>query len=216
VSETVTVTLTIPVGAKGETGTAGINGAKGETGTAGINGAKGETGTAGINGSTGAQGPAGATGAKGDTGAAGAAGAAGATGAAGAKGDKGDKGDTGATGPKGDTGATGPKGATSIFGVIAYKNAIYTLTAKDKKAIQQAGIKKGATITVSGYTSKVGSTALNQVLSKNRAESIAKQIKALLPNITVRSVGYGEKVNKACTKYENRCAVVSITQPANG
>jgi outer membrane protein OmpA-like peptidoglycan-associated protein len=200
-SETVTVTLTIPVGEKGETGTAGTNGAAG---------AKGETGTAGTNGATGA------TGAKGDTGAAGAAGAAGATGAAGAKGDKGDKGDTGATGPKGDTGATGPKGATSIFGVIAYKNAIYTLTAKDKKAIQQAGIKKGATITVAGYASKVGSTALNQRLSKNRADSIAKQIKALLPNINVRSVGYGEKVNKACTKYANRCAVVSITQPANG
>jgi outer membrane protein OmpA-like peptidoglycan-associated protein len=166
-------------------------------GTPGAPGIQGATGAPGIQGATGATGP------KGETGTAGVAGA------------------TGATGPKGDTGPTGPqgipgeKGATSIFGVISFVNSSATLKASDRKAIRQAGIKEGATIVVSGYTSKAGTRKANQLLSKKRADSIAKEIRTLLPKINVRTIGLGSKVNKACTKFQNRCVVISVTQPTN-
>jgi outer membrane protein OmpA-like peptidoglycan-associated protein len=94
-------------------------------------------------------------------------------------------------------------------------NSSATLKASDRKAIQQAGIKQGATIVVSGYTSKAGPTKLNLLLSKKRADSIAKEIRALLPKVNVRTIGYGETINKACTKLQNRCVVISVTQSAN-
>jgi outer membrane protein OmpA-like peptidoglycan-associated protein len=121
----------------------------------------------------------------------------------------------GPQGPQGPQGPVGPKGATSIFGVISFTNASASLKASDIRALRNAGIKKDAIITVGGYTSKAGSAALNQRLSKQRADSIAKQIRSILPKVNVRTVGYGEKQNKACTKFQNRCVVISVTQPAN-
>jgi outer membrane protein OmpA-like peptidoglycan-associated protein len=133
----------------------------------------------------------------------------------GPQGPQGSKGDTGPQGPQGPQGPAGPKGATSIFGVISFTNASASLKASDIRALRNAGIKKDAVITVGGYTSKAGSAALNQRLSKQRANSIAKQIRSILPKVNVRTIGYGEKVNKACTKLQNRCVVISVTQPAN-
>jgi outer membrane protein OmpA-like peptidoglycan-associated protein len=170
---------------------------------------------AGTPGAPGIQGATGATGSPGATGLAGAKGETGTAGVAGATGATGPKGDTGPTGPQGPQGVPGEKGATSIFGVISFVNSSATLKASDRKAIRQAGIKEGATIVVSGYTSKAGTTKANRLLSKKRADSIAKEIRTLLPKINVRTVGFGSKVNKACTKFQNRCVVISVTQPAN-
>ena len=122
---------------------------------------------------------------------------------------------SGAVGAAGATGPAGPKGATSIFGVISFVNNNASLKASDRAAIRNAGIKNDATITVAGYTSKAGSSSLNQRLSKKRADSIAKEIRTLLPNVKIRTVGLGEKVNKACAKLQNRCVVISVTQSAN-
>ena len=130
----------------------------------------------------------------------------------GPQGAQGPQGPQGEKGPKGDI---GPKGATSIFGVISYASSSAKLKASDRKAIRQAGIKEGASIVVAGYASKDGSAKLNKALSKKRANSIAKEIRTILPKINVRTIGYGEKVNKACTKFENRCVVLSVTQPAD-
>ena len=143
-------------------------------------------------------------------------GAPGANGSNGSSGSTGAAGPAGATGAAGATGPAGPKGATSIFGVISFVNNNASLKASDRAAIRNAGIKNDATITVAGYTSKAGSSSLNQRLSKKRADSIAKEIRTLLPNVKIRTVGLGEKVNKACAKLQNRCVVISVTQSANG
>ena len=184
VGETVTVTLTIPVA---EIGTQGATGEAGPQGATGATGPQGSTGAAGPQGSTGAAGPQGSTGAAGPQGA------------------------TGAAGPQG---AKGDKGATSIFGVISFVNSSATLKSSDRQALRQAGIEEGATIVVSGYTSKAGSTVSNKRLSKKRADAIAKEIKTILPKVNVRTVGFGEKQNKACAKLQNRCVIISVTQAA--
>jgi outer membrane protein OmpA-like peptidoglycan-associated protein len=164
-----------------------------------------EIGTQGATGATGATGPQGSTGATGPQGSTGAAGPQGSTGAAGPQ---------GATGAAGPQGAKGDKGATSIFGVISFVNSSATLKSSDRQALRQAGIEEGATIVVSGYTSKAGSTVSNQRLSKKRADAIAKEIKTILPKVNVRTVGFGEKQNKACAKLQNRCVIISVTQAA--
>ena len=135
-----TLSMTIPQGAKGDKGDTGATGAKGDKGDTGATGAKGDKGdpftyedftVEQLAALKGAKGDKGDPGAKGDTGATGAKGDKGDTGATGAKGDKGDpftyadftseqlaalkgakgdKGDPGATGAKGDKGDTGAKG----------------------------------------------------------------------------------------------------------
>ena len=218
----------------GATGANGTNGAPGATGPAGPQGATGASGVgasgpAGARGNTvlaGSRNPLAADGVNGDfwintatntlygPKALNAWPSAG-TVLVGPQGPQGVQGVQGPQGPQGVKGDTGEKGATSIFGVISFVNASAKLKASDRKAIQQAGIKQGATIVVSGYTSKAGSAKSNQVLSKQRADSIAKEIRAILPKVNVRTIGYGAKVNKACTKLQNRCVVISVTQPAN-
>jgi outer membrane protein OmpA-like peptidoglycan-associated protein len=82
--------------------------------------------------------------------------------------------------------------------------------------LRDAGIQPGATILVGGFASKDGSKAANQALSVKRANAIAKEIKAILPNVKVSATGYGSTVNKACTKFQNRCVVISVKQPIKG
>jgi outer membrane protein OmpA-like peptidoglycan-associated protein len=81
--------------------------------------------------------------------------------------------------------------------------------------LRQAGIKSDAVITIAGYTSRAGTKASNLRLSTRRAQAIARQVRELLPGIAVNAVGLGERRNKACDRFENRCVVISVTQSAN-
>ena len=89
-----TLSMTIPQGAKGDKGDTGATGAKGDKGDTGATGAKGDKGDPFTYADFTSEQLAALKGAKGDKGDPGATGA------------KGDKGDTGAKGDKGDTGAT--------------------------------------------------------------------------------------------------------------
>ena len=93
--------LTIPQGATGPTGPAGLQGevgATGPTGPTGLQGEIGATGPTGLQGEIGATGPTGPTGPQGEIGA---------------------TGPTGPTGPQGEIGATGPTGPTGPAGAAA-------------------------------------------------------------------------------------------------
>ena len=103
-------------------------------------------------------------------------------------------------------------GDTSMFGTVSFKNGDATLSKVQQVALSKVNINTTAVITVVGYSSKSGSTKANLALSKKRADVIAAQIKKLVPGVKVVASGAGSKTNKACAKFDNRCAVISITQ----
>lgn len=112
------LSLGIPRGDKGETGSQGPVGPKGDTGERGPQGERGETGPQGPQGQTGPQGPQGP---KGDTGA---------TGPQGERGPQGPQGEQGIQGVQGPTGSQGPAGADYVLtnaDKIEIRDAVYAL-----------------------------------------------------------------------------------------
>jgi outer membrane protein OmpA-like peptidoglycan-associated protein len=68
----------------------------------------------------------------------------------------------------------------------------FALLDKIKRSIAEFG---GATVVVSGYTDSTGSAALNQTLSQQRAENVAKFLTEVggIDPIRVSTIGYGEE-----------------------
>ena len=127
-----TLSMTIPQGAKGDKGDTGATGAKGDKGDTGATGAKGDKGDPFTYADFTSEQLAALKGAKGDKGDPGATGA------------KGDKGDTGAKGDKGDTGAT----PNIVIGTVttgeAGTNASATITGTTPNLTLSMTIPKGA------------------------------------------------------------------------
>lgn len=116
VQQTVAEVVTVPLGASGPPGLAGLagpvgpqgpTGATGPEGPQGIQGPAGTTGPQGLQGDAGPMGPQGLTGPAGPQGE---TGLTGATGPAGPQGPQGIQGETGLTGPQGPEGPIGPQG----------------------------------------------------------------------------------------------------------
>jgi len=123
-SDSLLVSVVLPVGGDGPPGPAGQMGPAGPVGPQGPPGPMGPQGPIGPAGPTGLAGPAGPSGATGATGATGAIGPIGPAGLAGAKGDRGDVGPIGPAGPagpqgeRGNTGLVGATGATGAEGPV--------------------------------------------------------------------------------------------------
>jgi hypothetical protein len=112
-----------PKGATGQTGAAGQTGATGAKGSTGETGSTGLRGLQGATGPTGSQGETGATGARGEAGTSGSAGAAGLAGLRGESGPRGETGEAGATGPQGSQGEAGPNGESGVTGATGATGA---------------------------------------------------------------------------------------------
>jgi len=142
---------TLPGGATGPQGAAGV---KGDTGAAGVAGAVGPQGPIGLTGATGAVGPQGLIGLTGATGPIGAAGPQGISGATGAVGPQGPIGLTGANGATGAVGPQGPIGLTGATGAVGPQGPIGPNGAQ---GAQGAAGPQGAT----GSTGATGATGAN-------------------------------------------------------
>lgn len=96
--------------------------------------------------------------------------------------------------------------------VIPFNNNVSTLSKVQIRTINSAAKLKNTKFTISGYASNSGDKKYNLRLSKKRAEAIESQILNLQPGANTIAKGFGVLVNEQCSKYENRCVVVTITQ----
>jgi len=71
------------------------------------------------------------------------------------------------------------------------------------------GLANSKSITIYGYAQATNPT-LDKALSQNRAKVVAKSIRKFNPTATIKYRGMGTTLSKVCSKYLNRCAVVTI------
>ena len=93
---------------------------------------------------------------------------------------------------------------------VSFKLNSNALSTKSVKILKSWKLETAKSVIVYGYASKQGSKALNDKLTKKRAAEVGAWVKKNWPNLSVKTVGLGTKVNRLCKPFSNKCAMIKI------
>lgn len=93
---------------------------------------------------------------------------------------------------------------------VSFKVGSNALSAKSIKILKSWKLQSAKNVIVYGYASKAGSKALNDKLTKKRAAEVGAWVKKNWPNLSVKTVGLGTKINRLCKAFDNKCAMIKI------
>ena len=93
---------------------------------------------------------------------------------------------------------------------VSFKLNSNMLSTKSIKILKSWKLETAKNVIVYGYASKQGSKALNDKLTKKRAAEVGAWVKKNWPNLSVKTVGLGTKVNRLCKPFNNKCAMIKI------
>ena len=83
------------------------------------------------------------------------------------------------------------------------------MNSKSMAKIKKMGSKPAITsVTVYGYAQPSGNKAADMKLSRERAQQVAKQIKAIAPSLKVKIVARGSRINSECMLEKNKCVLI--------
>ena len=93
---------------------------------------------------------------------------------------------------------------------VSFKVNSNALSVKSVKILKSWKLQTAKSVIIYGYASKQGSKALNDRLTKKRAAEVGVWVKKNWPNLTIKTVGLGTKVNRLCKAFDNKCAMIKI------
>lgn len=93
---------------------------------------------------------------------------------------------------------------------VSFKVGSNALSTKSIKILKSWKLETAKSVVVYGYASKAGSKALNDKLTKKRAAEVGAWVKKNWPNLSMKTVGLGTKVNRLCKAFDNKCAMIKI------
>ena len=95
---------------------------------------------------------------------------------------------------------------------VSFKVGSNALSTKSVKILKSWKLQNAKSVIIYGYASKAGSKALNDKLTKKRAAEVGAWVKKNWPNLTIKTVGLGTKVNRLCKAFDNKCAMIKIVK----
>jgi hypothetical protein len=93
---------------------------------------------------------------------------------------------------------------------VSFKLNSNALSAKSIKILKSWQLQNAKSVIIYGYASKQGSKALNDKLTKKRAAEVGAWVKKNWPNLSIKTIGLGTKVNRLCKAFDNKCAMIKI------
>jgi uncharacterized repeat protein (TIGR02543 family) len=93
---------------------------------------------------------------------------------------------------------------------VSFKLNSNALSAKSITILKSWQLQNAKSVIVYGYASKQGSKALNDKLTKKRAAEVGAWVKKNWPNLSIKTIGLGTKVNRLCKAFDNKCAMIKI------
>lgn len=95
--------------------------------------------------------------------------------------------------------------------VIPFAFNTYTVGPSQKAIIKSLKLKSGASVRVTGFA-QPSSKQADIAISLDRALEVKFVVAKLISRANYKVSGSGQKINKLCAPYKNKCVVVTITQ----